>query len=183
MKEHKFKKREVALTGTLYPTPVALITTKGKGEGTNIFTAAWVSQVSMTPPHVAVAVRPSRFSYSLIEESNEFGVNLPTTEMVKEVDLCGNISGREADKWKLTGFTEEKASVISASLIRECPLSIECRVVEKVDVGTHRLFIGEVVARHEAENFLAENLLCYVSPDYRNIGKKRFGYYGFSKKI
>jgi len=182
-KTDKRIKTVVKPSGTLFPNPAALITSRGKGDGReNIFTAAWVSTVSMEPPHVGVAIRPIRFSFGLIVESGQFGVNLPATDMVEMVDLCGNTSGRETDKWALTGFTKLKPSVISVPLVRECPVNLECRVVEKIEVGTHFWIIGEVVARHEDEGFSPRELLSYVSPEYRGIGDKKLGFYGFSKR-
>jgi len=176
------KKRTVTPAGTLYPNPASLITSRGKDRKTNIFTAAWVSQVAMNPPHVAVAIRPTRFSFSLIEDSEEFGVNLPTAELAREVDICGNTSGRHTDKWEITGLTPEEPAKTSVPLIKECPVNLECRVIHKLEVGTHFLLIGEVVARHEAEDFSPGQLLAYVSPEYRNVGEKTLGYYGYSKK-
>jgi len=171
MSSDKPTKKRVKPSGTVYPNPAALITSRGVTGRTNIFTAAWVSTVSMTPPHLGVAIRPVRFSFPLIIESGEFGVNLPTSDMVRDVD-----------KWDLTGFTREEASEISVPLIVECPVNIECRVVEKVEIGTHFWIIGKVVARHEVEDFSPGNLLSYVSPDYRSVGKERLGFYGFSRR-
>ena len=182
MNEAPSKKRTVTPAGTLYPNPPALITSRGKDGKTNIFTAAWVSQVAMSPPHVAVAIRSSRFSFSLIEETGEFGVNLPTAKLAREVDICGNTSGRDTDKWELTGLTQEEQVKTSVPLIQECPVNLECKVVHRIELGTHFLFIGEVLARHEDEGFSPDQLLAYVSPEYRNIGEKTLGYYGYSKK-
>ena len=176
------EKKEVTPSGRLYPIPPALITSRGKEGEDNIFTAAWVSQVCMNPPHIGVAIRPTRHSFKLIEESGEFGVNLPLTSQVRETDICGNTSGRELDKWELTGFSRQQPTKTSIPLIRECPVSIECKLTNTVEVGTHVLVIGEVVARHEMEGFDPGALLAYVSPDYRGIGAEKLGFYGFSKK-
>ena len=174
-------KKSVPPAGTLYPNPPALISTLGKVGRANIFTAAWVSQICMTPPHIGLAIRPSRQSFRLIQESGEFAVNLPLASQVKEVDICGNISGRDSNKWELTGFTKQKPSKIKAPLILECPVSIECRVVNQIEVGTHVWFIAQVVARHEEKDFDPTKLLAYVSKDYMALGKEKLGSYGFSK--
>jgi len=182
MSEKTTTKRLFTPANTLYPNPAALITSRGKDNETNIFTAAWVSQVAMDPPHVGLGIRPTRFSFGLIEETGEFGVNLPTAGLAREVDICGNTSGRDVDKWELTGLTPEEPAKTSVPLIKECPLNLECKVVHKVEVGTHFWIIGEVLARHVAEDFSPDQLLAYVSPEYRNIGEETLGYYGFSKK-
>ncbi len=180
-KQHAIKK-DVPPTGTLYPCPPALITTIGKDGKANIFTAAWVSQICMEPPHIGVAIRPSRHSFTLLEETGVFGVNLPLASQVREVDICGTISGRDQDKWLLTGFTPQEPSKTQVPLILECPVGIECKVVNKVPVGSHVWIVGEVLARAQVEDFDPGELLAYVSRNYRGIGKEILGYFGFSTK-
>lgn len=131
------------------PKPVALITTAHQGRD-NVMTAAWVNVVCMEPPQVAVAVRESRYTHELLSGSGEFVVNVPTRDIWKAVDLCGMVSGRDRDKFTLAGLTRERAREVSAPLVAECPLNIECRVNARLPLGSHTLFVGQVLAVHLA---------------------------------
>lgn len=139
-------KKTISPQTILYPTPVVLVSCKD-GEGkANIITLAWVGTVCSEPPMVAIGVRPGRYSYKLIADSKEFVVNIPTEDIVDKVEYCGIYSGKDVDKFKGTGLTQERAKKVKAPLIKECPVNIECIVRNELALGTHQLFIGEVVA-------------------------------------
>ncbi len=137
----------------LYPLPPSLITC-GPLERPNIITLAWVGTLCSEPPIVGVSIRPSRYSHKLVKDSGEFAVNVPTAEMVRVVDWCGTVSGHSEDKFKAMGLTALPAQAIHTALIKECPLNIECQVIQTLSLGTHDLFLGKVVAVHVEETIL-----------------------------
>lgn len=170
----------------LYPNSVVLLTCSHEGTD-NIITLAWVSTVCFDPPMIACAVRDSRYSHDLIENSKEFVINIPTEKIVKETDLCGQVSGRDTDKFSACRFTKEKASRVNAPLIGECPVNIECKVTNMIHLGSHDLFIGEVVAVQVDETLIREGKIdyqkaapiAYARGDYWTLGEMK-GTYGFS---
>jgi len=135
------------------PCPVVLVTC-GTGEKANIITIAWTGIVCSEPPAVAVAVRPSRHSHTLLKETPEFAVNFPTEQLLAAADLCGLISGRRGDKFAASGLTPLAGEKISVPIIAECPLALECRTKQVLSLGTHDLFIGEIVAVRADEEVL-----------------------------
>lgn len=163
---------------TLFPTPVVLVTCGV--ERPNIITLAWVGTVCSNPPMVGIAVRPERYSHQLIGEVGEFVVNLPTVEQVEAVDRCGNLSGRDHDKFALCHLTALPASKVRVPLIAECPIHLECVVRQTVSLGSHDLFVGEVVAVQADEtlhgtrrgiDYSRAGLLCYVAGEYFALGE------------
>jgi flavin reductase (DIM6/NTAB) family NADH-FMN oxidoreductase RutF len=139
----------------LYPLPPCLITC-GPAEAPNIITLAWVGHLCSEPPVVGVSIRPSRHSYGLVKGSGEFVVNVPTAAMVRAVDACGTVSGRDVDKFTTVGLTPAAAQVVRTVLIQECPVNIECQTVQVVPLGSHDLFLGKVVAVQVDEALLDE---------------------------
>jgi flavin reductase (DIM6/NTAB) family NADH-FMN oxidoreductase RutF len=136
--------KEIWKPGTmLCPLPVVMVTCVGREGRPNIFTVAWTGIVCTDPPMLSISVRPERYSYELLQETGEFVVNIPSVREVRATDLCGVISGREVDKFERTGLTPAPASVVSAPLIRECPVSLECRVTQTLSLGSHTLFLAE----------------------------------------
>ena len=173
----------------LYPIPAVLVSC-GTGERANIITLAWVGTLCSEPPLVGIGVRPSRHSHGLIKEVGEFVVNLPGVEQVRWVDHCGVVSGRDEDKWAACGFTPMPASQVQVPVIAECPVSIECRLQQTISLGSHDLFIGEVVAVQVDEAALDRrghldvakaSPFAYLNGEYRQVGE-RLGTFGFSKK-
>ena len=146
------------------PKPTALITcqdTKGKA---NIIAIAAITVVSHRPPIFMIAVREDRFSHDLIQDSGEFVINMPTADQIEATHLCGRISGRTCDKFQASALTPISASEVQAPLIHECPINIECKVVETARPGTHTLFFGEAVAVHVEDklfNGVKIDLTCY----------------------
>ena len=155
----------------------------------NIITVAWAGTVCTNPPMVSISVRPERYSYHLIEESGEFVINLTTRDMAFATDWCGVRSGKDYHKFEEMKLTPGKCSVVNAPLIEESPLCIECRVKEIVSLGSHDMFIADVVNiraddrhlnRETGKLELAEaNPLVYVHGGYYNLGEK-IGKFGWS---
>jgi flavin reductase (DIM6/NTAB) family NADH-FMN oxidoreductase RutF len=172
----------------LYPSGVVLATSSYQGKD-NIITLAWVSTVCFDPPMVGCAIRDTRYSHELITNSKEFVLNIPSETLVQEMDYCGQVSGRTVDKFSHCKFTRLPASKVKAPLIEECPVNIECKVIQIVHLGTHDLFIGEVVAVNADEDVVEkggisfEKLrpIAYARGDYWTLGRL-LGKYGFSKK-
>ena len=136
------------LAGALFPTPVALITTVDESGQANIITLAWVGIVCSNPLMLSAARRPSRYSHSLLKTTPELVVNVPTRDLVKKADYCGCVSGRATDKFAATDFTALPSQQIKPPMIKECPINLECRIVKTLSLGTHDLFISEVVLIH-----------------------------------
>lgn len=132
---------------TLFPVPVVLITC-GAGERYNVFSLNRIASCNAEPPMLSISVRPQRASHGLIEASGEFGVNIPYPEMELVSDFVGTTTMRDVNKWAETGLTSVRSAEIAAPLLAECPVNLECRVVEQVRLPSHSLFIGQVVALH-----------------------------------
>ena len=138
----------------IYPVPAVMVTAADKAGNTNILTIAWTGTVCTNPPMAYISVRPERFSYGMIKETGEFVINLTTEKLAFATDYCGVKSGREVDKWKETGLTALPASVVKAPLIGESPVNIECRVTEIKELGSHHMFLAEVVSVDVSEEYL-----------------------------
>lgn len=175
----------------LYPTPVMLVSSQGRDGKPNVATISWGGVLCSDPPMVGISIRPTRHTHRLVKESQEFVLNLPSQNWLKETDFCGSVSGKDTDKFLTVGFTMSKADVVQAPLINECPLNLECRVKQILYLGTHDLFIAEVVAAHADDGILAGDRIDIekLAPvsyfpsvhEYRALGEK-IGTYGFSKK-
>lgn len=147
--------------------PVVLVTA-----GRNIMTAAAFHFYSFKPPCVMVGIRPENLTYELIAVKGEYGINVPTTAQLDVVRLCGSISGRDVDKFERASLTPQKGRVIDSYLIAECPVNMECSVVHVVDwPGTHRWFVGQIVAVHIEEGYSREWPLMYWPREYRAVGE------------
>jgi len=176
-------------TTVLYPLPAVLVSC-GRGRRANIITLAWVGTFCSEPPLVGIGVRPARYSHGLIKESGEFVVNLPDARQARWVDYCGMVSGRDEDKWAACGFTPAAAVEVHTPVIDECPVNIECRVQQVLSLGSHDLFIGEVVAVQIDEavldergrlDFVKARPFAYLGGEYRQVGE-RLGMFGYSRK-
>lgn len=174
----------------LYPIPAVMVSvTDGAGQD-DIITVAWTGTICTNPPMVYISVRPSRFSHHMLMETGEFVINLTTEKLTRATDYCGVRSGRDVDKFKETGLTREKAEFVKAPMIRESPVSIECRVTEVKKLGSHDMFLAEVLAVHADEEYMDENnrfdlnrarSLVYSHGEYLGTGKK-LGTFGYSVK-
>ena len=174
----------------LFPCPVVLITCVDSDGKPNIITLAWVGTLSSDPPTVGLGIRPHRYSYTLIEDSGEFVVNIPTKDILKETDFCGMVSGKNVDKFSETELTPEPAEKVKPPLIRECPVNIESIVKKKIPLGAHHLFIGEIVRVHVDQDILNEKgeidfnkaaPFVFNQDEYWNLHQK-IGAYGFSRE-
>ncbi|MBR4769135.1 MAG: flavin reductase family protein [Lachnospiraceae bacterium] len=181
-------KRQMKPGNMLYPVPAALVSVRDKEGNSNFITIAWCGTVCSTPPMLSVSVQKIRHSHKMLLESGEFVLNLTTEDMVRATDLAGVISGRDGDKWEKTGLHEEPANVVGAPMILESPVNIECRVREVLELGSHDMFLAEVVSVSADESFFDEKgrfdmekcgLIVYEHGSYRALGKT-LGTYGFS---
>ena len=129
----------------LAPLPSALISCAGRDGKNNIITLAWVGVVNSDPPMISISIRQPRFSHGLIVETEEFVANIPTADMMEIADGCGMVSGREMDKFGYYGLTPVRGILEYAPYIEECPLNVECRVKQIINLGSHDLFLAEVV--------------------------------------
>ena len=171
----------------LYPLPAVMVSCQREGEKPDIITAAWVGTVCSDPVMVSVSVRPQRYSYDIIRETGEFVINLTTEALAKAVDYCGVRSGRDVDKFKEMHLTPCASGKISAPGIMESPVNIECRVKEIIKLGSHDMFLAEVVGVDVDEEYLDENgkfhlnetgLIAYSHGEYFTLGNcvGTFGY-------
>lgn len=172
----------------VYPLPAVLISCKREGERPNLFTVAWTGTICTNPAMVYISVRKERHSYAIIEETKEFVINLTTESMTKAVDFCGVRSGRTIDKFKETGLHEEEAKVVKVPLVKESPVNIECKVKEIVKLGSHDMFIAEVVGVNVDNKYMNESgkfelakakLVAYSHGEYYSLGKL-LGTFGYS---
>ena len=140
----------------LYPLPAVMVSvTDGEGQD-NIITVAWAGTVCTNPPMVSISVRPERYSYPILKETGEFVINLTTKELAFATDYCGVKSGRDVDKFKEMGLTPIPASEVKAPMIKESPVNIECKVRQILPLGSHDMFLADVVAVHADEKYMDE---------------------------
>lgn len=174
----------------LFPVPAVLVSSVAEGKQPNLLTVAWTGIMSSEPPTMYIGVRPGRYSYDLIRQSGEYVINIPGAEQVKVVDYCGTVSGRNVDKFAATGLTPVPATRVKAPLVAECPVNIECKVTQTLNIGTHTVFVAEVLAVNYSQGILDEkgrpNLdkirpFAFCSNEYRLLAEK-LGHFGFSAK-
>jgi flavin reductase (DIM6/NTAB) family NADH-FMN oxidoreductase RutF len=139
----------------LRPVPVVLVSC-GHGKQANIITIAWTGILCSNPPQVGIGVQPARHSHGLIQETGEFVLNIPGEGLLDEVEYCGFVSGRNADKFASRGLTPIRGTAIQTPVIAECPINLECRLVHTLPLGSHDLLVGEVVAVQLSEEVLDE---------------------------
>jgi flavin reductase (DIM6/NTAB) family NADH-FMN oxidoreductase RutF len=139
-----------------FPRPVLLLSTRDKTGKDNIITVSWAGVACTTPPMVTVSLRSTRQSHAVISATKEFVVNIPTTKHVAEVELCGTRSGKDTDKFLASGFVRLPASIVAAPLIGECPINLECQVRHVLPLGSHDLFVAEVVKTHAHHSLVDE---------------------------
>lgn len=181
--------------GTMvYPLPAALISCGSKKEDYNLITISWTGTINTNPPMLYISVRPERHSYSIIKESGEFVVNLTTNEMAHATDWCGVKSGKDYNKFKESKLTPIKAEKVNCPIIKESPINIECKVKQIIPLGSHDMFIAEVVNVQASEEFLDKEtgafdmqkagLIAYSHGHYYELGQHigRFGHSVQKKK-
>ncbi len=178
----------------LYPLPAVMVTVGDKPENFNIITIAWTGTICSDPPMLYISVRKGRHSYSILKETKEFVINLTTRDLSYATDWCGVRSGRQYDKFKEMNLTAGNAKVVKAPIIKESPVNIECKVTEIVELGTHDMFMAEVVNVKADEEYIDEKTgafalnkakpICYSHGNYYEVGKRigKFGYAVEKKK-
>ena len=177
----------------LYPLPAVMVSCADKKGNSNILTVAWAGTVCSNPPMVSISVRPERYSYAMLQETGEFVINLTTQKLAFATDLCGVKSGRDTDKWKEARLTPVPGHVVKAPLIQESPVSLECRVRQTLPLGSHTMFVAEVVSVSVDEAYMDKNNrfhldksspICYSHGRYYALGKEvgKFGYSVAKKK-
>ena len=144
-------------TTTLLPLPAVLVTCGDFDINPNIITIAWCGIVCSEPPMLSISIRESRYSYEIIKNSGEFVLNITSAKIVKEVDICGNNSGRDMDKFQETGLTPIPATKVKPPLIKESPVNLECQVRRTIELGSHSMFLAEIVVTHVDEDYLDAN--------------------------
>jgi flavin reductase (DIM6/NTAB) family NADH-FMN oxidoreductase RutF len=169
----------------LYPIPAVMVSTLNPDTGKpNIFTVAWTGTICSDPPMVSISVRRERYSFGIIEKTGEFVINLTTEALAAAADFCGVRSGRDIDKFETLGLTPGKSCKVKAPAIDESPVSIECRVTQSIDLGSHVMFLAEVVCVQADEAYMDENNsfhLEYARPiAYSHGTYYALGQFGFS---
>jgi flavin reductase (DIM6/NTAB) family NADH-FMN oxidoreductase RutF len=183
-------KKRLSAGTALYPVPVIIVSCVDESGRANLVTLAWTGTVCSEPPMIGISLRPGRHSHPMIKQTGEFVVNIPSAEQVRVLDYVGSVSGRDiSDKFEAAGLTPMPAHLVKAPLVKECPFNIECKVRQVLSLGTHDLFLGEVVAVHADEEVLrADGALdpekahpiAYIGGEYWSMGR-RLGEHGLSK--
>ena len=185
------KKQEWKPGNMLYPVPAVMVSCGREKEIPNIITVAWTGTICSDPAMLSISVRPERYSYGIIRETKEFVVNLTTKDLARATDWCGVKSGRDVDKFQQMHLTAAKAIHLkSAPIIAECPVNIECKVKEVLELGSHHMFLAEVAGVQISEKYMNETgkfelndtgLVAYSHGEYFTLGEK-IGKFGYSVK-
>lgn len=174
----------------LYPLPVVMVSVADKAGNYNIITIAWAGTICSNPPMVSISVRPERYSYDIIKETGEFVINLTTKDLTYATDYCGVKSGRDVDKFKEMNLTALPGDKVKAPLIAQSPVNLECKVTEVIPLGSHDMFLAEVVAVHVDDKYMDEKgkfhleqaePIVYSHGAYLETGKQ-LGTFGYSVK-
>jgi flavin reductase (DIM6/NTAB) family NADH-FMN oxidoreductase RutF len=175
-------KIQLGPTDIIFPVPAALVVS-GSGDKINVLTVAWIGMVSSNPPILAISLNKRRYSLTLIRESGQFTVNIPSSNMFREVDYCGLVSGKSENKFEKVGFTLLSSSIINTPIIKECPYNIECKVIRKATFGEWVAVFGEIVETHVDKDKISSAgkvdvaridplVYCATIREYWSIGKK-----------
>ena len=184
------RKQEWKPGNMLYPVPAVMVSVADKKGHDNIFTVAWTGTVCTNPPMVYISVRPERYSYHMIVETGEFVINLTTRKLAYATDYCGVKSGRDLDKFAALQLTRQKASKVLPPLIEESPVNIECRVIQCIELGSHHMFLAEILAVQVDDAYMKKNgkfelnstgLIAYSHGEYFSLGQSS-GRFGWSVK-
>ena len=172
----------------LYPVPAVMVSCRRPGEKANIITVAWAGTVCTSPAMLSISLKPERYSYQIIRDTGEFVINLTTERLARTADFCGVRSGRDLDKFQAAGLTPEPAEHVGAPLIKEGPVNLECRVTQVLKLGSHHMFVAQVLGVDVDERYLDKNqklhldkagLIVYSHGQYFGLGKN-MGRFGFS---
>ena len=170
------------------PVPSVMVSV-GDMENSNIITVAWCGITNTVPPKTYISVRPERHSYKILKETGEFVINLTPSSLAKKADYCGMYTGKRVDKFKECNFTKEKATKVACPMIGECPISIECKVTDIIPLGSHDMFLADILAVNVEKSLLEGEKLCinraqlcaFAHGEYYKLGE-RIGKFGFSVK-
>lgn len=171
----------------IYPLPAVMVSC-GTMEESNIITVAWTGIINTDPAMCYISVRPTRHSYEMIKKTGEFVINLTTKDLAYATDWCGVKTGAKIDKFKEMKLTKEKANFVNCPMIKESPVSVECKVKEIKELGSHHMFVAEILGINADEKYINENgafdiskcdLIAYSNGNYYSLGKK-IGRFGFS---
>jgi flavin reductase (DIM6/NTAB) family NADH-FMN oxidoreductase RutF len=182
-------KRAFKGSAILNPVPAVLITSSNKEGKSNVFTVGWIGTACTRPPMITVAIRPERLSYDYIKETEEFVVNLPPSSMTRLVDYCGVVTGKKEDKIEKLGLKLQPSLQVSAPSLEDCPVNIECRLKSITPLGSHDLFLAEVVSVSVDEEIIDDkgkihlekaNLIAYSHGEYFELQNKPIGKFGYS---
>ena len=176
----------------VYPIPAVMVSC-GDMEKSNIITVAWTGIINTNPAMCYISVRPERHSYNIIKETGEFVINLTSKDLTYATDWCGVKSGKDVDKFKEMNLTKEKSNFVNCPSIKESPVSVECRVKEIKELGTHHMFMAEVLSINADEKYIDEkgafdiskcDLIAYANGKYFELGNQvgKFGYSVQKKK-
>ena len=179
--------------GTMLAPVPAVMVTVGTAEKANIITIGWTGIVCSEPPKTYISVRPERYSHGLLMEQNEFVINLVPAAMAEICDYCGMVTGRKVNKWEKCGLTKEESAAVAVPRIAECPMALECRVTDVLQLGSHDMFLADIAKVVLDESLLDEDgkldmaraaLCCYGHGTYYAVGEMlgRFGYSMAEKK-
>ena len=174
----------------LYPLPAVLVSCQGKEGDPNLITIGWVGTICSDPAMVSISIRPERYSHHMIKETGEFVINLTTESLLEATDYCGVVSGRDVNKWEKMNLTPIPSEKVSVPAIEESPINIECKVTEVKELGSHAMFLAEVVSVQVDDRYIDENgkfhlndagLMAYSHGMYRELGEE-IGTFGYSVK-
>ncbi|NLK62414.1 MAG: flavin reductase family protein [Fusobacteria bacterium] len=175
----------------LYPAPAVMVSCGDNIDNLNIITISWTGNICTNPAMVYVSIRPERYSYNIIERTREFVINLTNEDLTFACDFCGVKSGRDVDKFNYLKLTKEKAKKINSYIIKESPVNIECKVKDIINIGTHSMFVADVVNIQVNESLLDStgkfhfnnsNPIVYSHGEYRGIKSETIGTFGYSIK-
>ncbi|OGC95483.1 MAG: flavin reductase [candidate division Zixibacteria bacterium RBG_16_53_22] len=176
----------------LIPLPAVMVTCQRPGDRPNIITIAWTGIICSEPPMISISIRKNRFSHEIIRDTGEFVVNITTQALAEATDICGVASGRNTDKFKLAGLTATPASIVQVPLIEECPINLECQTRRVLELGSHDMFIAEIVATQIDEQVFDERgrldiekldplIYCTKARQYWAGATVMVGAYGYTK--
>ncbi len=185
-------KKNLGAITALVPLPATMVSCQKPDSKPNIITISWTGIVCSEPPMISISVRKNRFSYDIIKSTGEFVVNITNHELARATDLCGTYSGADYDKFEMAELTPEKATKVRVPMIAECPINMECQVRTRIELGSHDVFIAEIVATHADESILVDGrfdiekldplIYCTKAKQYWSGLSRNEGKYGFTVK-
>lgn len=185
-------KKNIGAVSAISPIPAFMATCADKNGNSNIITISYGGIINAIPPMAYISVRDTRYSYHMLKETGEFVINIPGGNLTKETDLCGILSARKVNKWEAAKLTPVEASIVKVPMIKECPVNIECVIKHIIALGSHDIFLAEIVATHADEEVLNDKnkvmidkfkpfAFCYNAQEYWTLDSL-IGHYGWAAK-